>query len=227
MRILVVTDAWHPQVNGVVRTYERLAIELAAIGVEMSVLAPHDFRTLPCPTYPEIRLAVPGLKRVAQRFGEVRPDAVHIATEGPIGWMARRYCTARRIPFTTSFHTRFPDVLSTRKETRAEWTSAVQGRCDIAGGGGDQLDMSAEQCGDRLGRALERDHLEASHVGANGLREQAGRDVVMAADCGGESDADRLGVIFQTLGEIAPGRAYRCLLPPEACARNALEVAAP
>ena len=75
---------------------------------------------------------------------------------------------------------------------------------DIAGGSGDQVDMSAEQCGDRLGRALERDHLEASHVRANGLREQTGRDVVMAADRGGESDADRLGIFFQPLGELAP-----------------------
>ena len=99
MRILVASDAWHPQVNGVVRTYERLAVELAALGVEMTVLAPHEFRTLPCPTYPEIRLALPGLRRVAQRFRTLKPDAVHIATEGPIGWMARRYCRAHGIRF--------------------------------------------------------------------------------------------------------------------------------
>lgn len=114
MRILVASDAWHPQVNGVVRTYERLAIELAALGVEMTVLAPHEFRTLPCPTYPEIRLALPGLSRVAKRIRMLKPDAVHIATEGPIGWMARRYCRTRGIRFTTSFHTRFPEYLRER-----------------------------------------------------------------------------------------------------------------
>jgi len=135
MRILVATDAWHPQVNGVVRTYERLAIELAALGVEMTVLAPHEFRTLPCPTYPEIRLALPGLRRVAQRFRAVQPDAVHIATEGPIGWMARRYCRARRIRFTTSFHTRFPEYLSQRFAIPTGWTSAVLRRFHNAGAG--------------------------------------------------------------------------------------------
>ena len=135
MRILVATDAWHPQVNGVVRTYERLAIELAALGVEMSVLAPLDFRTLPCPTYPEIRLAVPGFRRVAQCFGSVKPDAVHIATEGPIGWMVRRYCKARRIPFTTSFHTRFPEYLAQRFAIPPAWTTAILRRFHNAGRG--------------------------------------------------------------------------------------------
>lgn len=135
MRILVASDAWHPQVNGVVRTYERLSIELAALGVDMTVLAPDDFRTLPCPTYPEIRLALPGLRRVAQHFGAVKPDAVHIATEGPIGWMARRYCRARGIRFTTSFHTRFPEYLSQRFAIPTPWTVAVLRRFHNAGAG--------------------------------------------------------------------------------------------
>jgi glycosyltransferase involved in cell wall biosynthesis len=135
MRILVATDAWHPQVNGVVRTYERLAQELKALDVELSVLAPHEFRTVPCPTYPEIRLAVPGFKRVAERFRAARPDAVHIATEGPIGWMARRYCRARAVPFTTSFHTRFPEYLAQRFAIPAAWTTAVLRRFHNAGRG--------------------------------------------------------------------------------------------
>jgi glycosyltransferase involved in cell wall biosynthesis len=125
MRILVATDAWHPQVNGVVRTYERLAVELAALGVEMTVLAPHEFRTLPCPTYPEIRLALPSNNRVARRFQAIKPDAVHIATEGPLGWMARRYCRKRGIRFTTSFHTRFPEYLHQRFAIPTAWTGAV------------------------------------------------------------------------------------------------------
>ena len=135
MRILIATDAWHPQVNGVVRTYERLTEQLGALGLEVSVLAPHEFRTLPCPTYPEIRLAVPGFRRVAQHFEAFRPEAVHIATEGPIGWMARRYCRARRLPFTTSFHTRFPEYLAQRFALPAAWTTAVLRRFHNAGSG--------------------------------------------------------------------------------------------
>jgi len=135
MRILVASDAWHPQVNGVVRTYERLSVELAALGVEMTVLAPHEFRTLPCPTYPEIRLALPGLSRIARCFETVKPDAVHIATEGPIGWMARRYCLKHGIRFTTSFHTRFPEYLSQRFAIPTAWTTAVLRHFHNAGAG--------------------------------------------------------------------------------------------
>ena len=135
MRILVATDAWHPQVNGVVRTYERLGKELEALGVELSVLAPHEFRNVPCPTYPEIRLAIPGWRRVAQRLAAEKPDAVHIATEGPIGWMVRRYCRARAIPFTTSFHTRFPEYLAQRFAIPVAWTTAVLRRFHNAGRG--------------------------------------------------------------------------------------------
>jgi glycosyltransferase involved in cell wall biosynthesis len=135
MRILVASDAWHPQVNGVVRTYERLSVELAALGVDMQVLAPHAFRTLPCPTYPEIRLALPGFRRVAQRIDAVKPDAVHIATEGPIGWMVRRYCRSRGIKFTTSFHTRFPEYLNQRFAIPAPWTVAILRRFHNAGAG--------------------------------------------------------------------------------------------
>ena len=135
MRILVATDAWHPQVNGVVRTYERLAVELAALGVEMTVLAPQEFHTVPCPTYPEIRLALPGFGHIARRFRAIKPDAVHIATEGPLGWMARRYCRAHGIRFTTSFHTRFPEYLNQRFAIPTGWTAAVLRRFHNAGAG--------------------------------------------------------------------------------------------
>lgn len=135
MRILVATDAWHPQVNGVVRTYERLSQDLKALGVELSVLAPHEFVTVPCPTYPEIRLALPGWRRVAQHFAKLKPDAVHVATEGPIGWMVRNYCRARNIPFTTSFHTRFPDYLNQRFAIPSAWTTAVLRRFHNGGRG--------------------------------------------------------------------------------------------
>ncbi len=98
MRILLATDAWSPQINGVVRTYQRLQAELEQMGIELAVLGPQDFRCVPCPSYPDIGLALPDLKRCADLIEAVRPDAIHIATEGPVGWMARRYCTRRKLP---------------------------------------------------------------------------------------------------------------------------------
>ena len=135
MRVLVATDAWRPQVNGVVRTYERLADQLAEFGVELVFLTPAEFSTVPCPTYPEIRLAIPGYHYVIERLGVIDPDAVHIATEGPIGWMARRYCMQRNIPFTTAFHTQFPEYLSGRFGIPASWIYAIQRKFHNAGAG--------------------------------------------------------------------------------------------
>ena len=116
MRVLVATDAWHPQVNGVVRTYERLAQEAPKLGFEVIFLAPSLFRTLPCPTYPEIRLAL------------VTPGAINIATEGPIGFMTRHYCRKTRRPFTTSYHTRFPEYVSARLPVPEDWCYSLQRR---------------------------------------------------------------------------------------------------
>ena len=114
MRVLVATDAWHPQVNGVVRTYERLAVEAGKLGFEIVFLTPSDFRTLPCPTYPEIRLALAGPRAIAAHIAKAKPDFIHIATEGPIGLMTRRYCRKTKWSFTTSYHTRFPEYVSAR-----------------------------------------------------------------------------------------------------------------
>jgi glycosyltransferase involved in cell wall biosynthesis len=128
MRVLVATDAWHPQVNGVVRTYERLALEAGKLGFEVSFLAPSDFRTLPCPTYPEIRFALAGPRAIAAHIERARPDFIHIATEGPIGLMTRRYCRKTRWPFTTSYHTRFPEYVSARLPVPEAWCYALQRR---------------------------------------------------------------------------------------------------
>lgn len=135
MRILIATDAWHPQVNGVVRTYERLATELIGLGAEPEFLTPGEFYTVPCPTYPEIRLAIPGFKRVRARFQAVNPVAVHIATEGPVGWMTRNYCLQHNIPFTTSFHTRFPEYVERRFRVPEAWSWAVERRFHNSGAG--------------------------------------------------------------------------------------------
>ncbi len=114
MRIAIATDAWRPQVNGVVRTLEMTVKLLRDRGHEVAIISPEQFRTLPCPGYSEIRLAVAprfGMRRVLAGF---RPDIVHISTEGPIGWSTRRWCMAHDVPFTTAFHTRFPDYASVR-----------------------------------------------------------------------------------------------------------------
>lgn len=125
MRILIVTDAWLPQVNGVVRTYQTLARELAAIGHETRFVTPQDFRTLPCPTYPEIRLALLPARRLARLIEAAQPAAVHIATEGPLGLAARRYCLRRGLPFTSSFHTKFPEYLHARTRVPVRWGYAA------------------------------------------------------------------------------------------------------
>jgi glycosyltransferase involved in cell wall biosynthesis len=114
MRILVATDAWVPQINGVVRTLTALAKAMEGRGVEVTFLTPDGMPTVALPSYPDIRLALPSPRRIAARIAEIKPDAIHIATEGPIGFMTRRYCGARGRPFTTSFHTRFADYVSAR-----------------------------------------------------------------------------------------------------------------
>ncbi len=114
MRIALVSDAWLPQINGVVRTLMRTVDELQGLGHEMKVFSPDLFRNLPCPTYSEIRLAVLPARRLAALLDGFQPGAIHIATEGPLGHAARRYCLARRLPFTTAFHTRFPEYIRAR-----------------------------------------------------------------------------------------------------------------
>jgi glycosyltransferase involved in cell wall biosynthesis len=111
MKILTITDAWHPQVNGVVRTIEATNRELGLAGHETRVIGPGDFLTVACPGYSEIRLSILPYRRLAREIGRFAPDAVHIATEGPLGSAARRYCVRHGIGFTTAYHTRFPQYL--------------------------------------------------------------------------------------------------------------------
>lgn len=114
MRILIVTDAWQPQVNGVVRTLTETTRELRAIGYTVELLTPLEFTTVPCPTYPDIRLSLLPGRRVATRIREFAPDAIHIATEGPLGLAARKYCLKHRLKFTSAYHTRFPEYVHAR-----------------------------------------------------------------------------------------------------------------
>lgn len=133
--ILVVTDAWKPQVNGVVRTLEKLGEALGLMGVAMEVISPSDFRTVPMPSYPDIRLAVAMPWRIGRRIDALSPASVHIATEGPLGLMARRHCLRRGIPFTTSYHTRFPEFLSARLPVPESWSYSWLRRFHNAGQG--------------------------------------------------------------------------------------------
>ncbi len=121
MKIALVSDAWTPQVNGVVRTLTTTVALLRARGHQVETISPDQFTTIPCPSYPEIRLALGARRAVAARLGEFEADAIHIATEGPLGWASRRWCMDRQIPFTTSFHTRFPDYVAMRSKLPADW----------------------------------------------------------------------------------------------------------
>lgn len=114
MKILFVTDAWPPQVNGVVRTLKETIRCLGVLGHRTEVISPDGFRSIPCPTYPEIPLAIFPGREVARRIDAARPDAVHIVTEGPLGNAARRHCLKHGIPFTTAYHTAFPEYLQAR-----------------------------------------------------------------------------------------------------------------
>lgn len=113
-RLVIVTDAWMPQVNGVVRTFQNLIGELEGRGREIELISPLDYRSAPMPSYPEIRLALTRPKSVLARLEALQPAYIHIATEGPLGIMARRACLKRGWAFTTSFHTRFPEYLRER-----------------------------------------------------------------------------------------------------------------
>ena len=114
MRVLIVSDAWRPQVNGVVRTLATVAEELAGMGHAVEVIGPDRFRTLPLPTYPDIRLAVLPRRKLARLIETFAPDALHIATEGPLGAAARAWALRRGYAFTTSFHTKFPEYVQAR-----------------------------------------------------------------------------------------------------------------
>ena len=108
MRLLLATDAWAPQVNGVVVSIRNTLDCLRRLGHEVRLVEPGQFRSFPCPTYPEIRLALHPARGVAEAIEGFAPDAIHIATEGPLGLAARRYCVRHGLPFTTAYHTQFP-----------------------------------------------------------------------------------------------------------------------
>lgn len=119
------TDAWQPQVNGVVRTLGNTRSQLEALGIEVEMLTPQSFKTLPCPSYPEIRLSLTTRGRVQKLIESINPDALHIATEGPLGWAARGAALKRGWAFTTAYHTRFPEYVNARIGVPLSWSYAL------------------------------------------------------------------------------------------------------
>jgi len=120
-RIAIVSDAWKPQINGVVRVLQTLQEKLLARGHEVEMIAPDRFKTIPCPSYPEIPLSLFPGRRTGALLRAFRPDAVHIATEGPLGLAARRWCRKRGLPFTTAYHTKFPEYVHARTRLPLTW----------------------------------------------------------------------------------------------------------
>ena len=134
-RILIVSDAWFPQVNGVVRTLSVVTEKLRAMGDTVEVIGPDRFRSIPTPGYAEIRLAIAPKRKLARLVADFRPEVIHIATEGPLGWAMRSLCRRNHWPFTTAFHTCFPEYLEARTGIPADWSWRVMRRFHEAGDG--------------------------------------------------------------------------------------------
>jgi glycosyltransferase involved in cell wall biosynthesis len=134
-RILIISDAWHPQINGVVRTLTTVVAELEAMGHVVDVIGPDRFRTVPCPTYPDISLSILPKRKLVRMILDFRPDALHIATEGPLGLAARRWALRTGFRFTTAFHTRFAEYLHARTRIPVRPVYAWMRRFHDAGAG--------------------------------------------------------------------------------------------
>ncbi|MGN7293164.1 glycosyltransferase family 4 protein [Rhizobium sp. SAFR-030] len=150
-KITIVTDAWYPQVNGVVRSIENTNRELSRMGIEVSMITPQDFLNVPCPTYPEIRLSIASYASVARMLEKIGPASVHIATEGPLGLIARRWCLKQGLAFTTSYHTRFPEYVAARFPVPIRWLRAFVRWFHNAGNGCMVATASLERELSRLG----------------------------------------------------------------------------
>ena len=124
MKIVIVTDAWEPQVNGVVRTLKQTYQHLMKMGHDVFMITPKNYRTIPCPSYPSIPLALFPGEKISRDLDTINPDAIHIATEGPLGMAARRYCIRNKKQFTTSYHTQFPEYIHLRLPIPLSWSYA-------------------------------------------------------------------------------------------------------
>ena len=157
MRILIATDAWKPQVNGVVNTYLNLEREAAGAGFTLSFLTPQEFRTVPLPGYGEIRLALIRPSGAAKRVKLESPDWIHIATEGPIGLAMRSYCLSAGRKFTTSYHTRFPEYVAARLPVPLSWGYRFERKFHNAGAG--IMAAARSLCEELRGHGMKNVHL--------------------------------------------------------------------
>lgn len=157
MRIILASDAWHPQVNGVVRSLSTTVDQLRGLGHDVEVIEPSRFWTVPCPTYPEIRLSLACARKVRKILNEIQPDTIHIATEGPIGWAARSWCIKNGQRYTTAFHTRFPDYVSIRTGIPVNWMWKIMRR--FHGRAERTFTATASLANELKSRGLERTHL--------------------------------------------------------------------
>ena len=157
MRIVLASDAWHPQVNGVVRSLSMTVEQLRGSGHDVDVIEPSLFRTMPCPSYPEIRLSLRCGRKVGKILDAAQPDSIHIATEGPIGWAARSWCIRNRRRYTTAFHTRFPDYVAIRTRIPVEWMWKLMRRFH---GSAERTFAATQSLAEELNaRGLQRTHL--------------------------------------------------------------------
>lgn len=132
MKLIIITDAWHPQINGVVRTYQHFSEEMRKAGHEVKVVGPSDFpRQIPMPGYPEIKLAITPYKHLESLINAFDPDYIHISTEGPLGWAGRKYCLRYDKKYTSSFHTQFPDYVAKRVAAIAPWLESAVHRLGV------------------------------------------------------------------------------------------------
>jgi glycosyltransferase involved in cell wall biosynthesis len=157
VKILLASDAWHPQVNGVVRSLSTTIERLRRRGHDVEIIEPSRFWTMPCPTYPEIRLSLACTRKVRRILDEARADSIHIATEGPIGWAVRNWCVSNGRRYTTAFHTRFPDYVSIRTGIPVEWMWKLMRRFH---GPAERTFAATKSLADELNsRGLKRTHI--------------------------------------------------------------------
>ncbi|MBV8402210.1 MAG: glycosyltransferase family 1 protein, partial [Acetobacteraceae bacterium] len=173
-RILIVSDAWHPQVNGVVRTLATLAHELHRIGHIVEVIGPDRFRTIPCPTYPDIPFSVLPRRRLIRMIEEFEPDALHIATEGPLGIAARNWARRRGFHFTTAFHTRFAEYIHARLHLPPRLVYAWMRRFHDAGSG--MMVAAPSLCDELAGRGFKNILPWSRGVDSDLFRPEPGED---------------------------------------------------
>ncbi len=125
MKLVIVSDVWHPLVNCIVSTLQDLTRQLHAMGHEILLLHPGLFSTTPCPAYPALQLPIGAGKELAEKLDAFNPDAIHLATEGFLGWLARSYCQQRGYAFTSSYHTRLPEKMQQRFKLPLRWSFSL------------------------------------------------------------------------------------------------------